>query len=236
MHSCVTTQSPRAKPSCCMWLLHSCIIYSILPCLGCINYNQAMHIVDNSRSSSEYYYCLYWVHVLIGHYLTTGRKYALIKKYTFNNHVRLLTRLYGISSGQHGHNTVEPPITDSPRYRPPLYNGQTTCPIAFTIEITATFLTSKRRTTSYISGQRTENMYPKDKQLYKIASKSGQISKPRVEHVRSASCKISTDSYSAAPRKYTRSFLLSIFVHLVRPHKVTDSASYRPHPSLQLCN
>ena len=24
--------------------------------------------------------------------------------------------------------TVEPPITDSPRYRPPPYNGQTMCP------------------------------------------------------------------------------------------------------------
>ena len=41
----------------------------------------AMHGVDNSRSSSEYYYHLYWAHALIRQYLTTGRKYALIKKY-----------------------------------------------------------------------------------------------------------------------------------------------------------
>ena len=27
MHSCVTTYSPRASPSCSMWLLHSCIIF-----------------------------------------------------------------------------------------------------------------------------------------------------------------------------------------------------------------
>ena len=29
--------------------------------------------------------------------LTTGRKHALIKKYALNKHVRLLTRLYGIT-------------------------------------------------------------------------------------------------------------------------------------------
>ena len=29
------------------------------------------------------------------HYLTTGRKYVLIKKYALNKYVRLLTRLYG---------------------------------------------------------------------------------------------------------------------------------------------
>ena len=56
-----------------------------------------MHSVDKSRSSSEYYtnYRLYWAYALIRHYLTTGRKYALIKKYALNKHVRLLTRLYG---------------------------------------------------------------------------------------------------------------------------------------------
>ena len=43
------------------------------------------------------YCCLYWVHALITHYLRTGRKYALIKKYALNKHVRLLTRLYGNS-------------------------------------------------------------------------------------------------------------------------------------------
>ena len=58
--------------------------------------NVAMHSMDKSRSSGEYYYRLYWVHALIRHYLTTGRKYALIKKYAPNKHVRLLTRLYGI--------------------------------------------------------------------------------------------------------------------------------------------
>ena len=35
------------------------------------------------------------MHALIRHYLTTRRKYALIKKYALNRHVRLLTRLYG---------------------------------------------------------------------------------------------------------------------------------------------
>ena len=54
----------------------------------------AMHNVDNSRSSGEYYYGLYWAHALIRH-LTTGGKYALIKKYALNRHVCLLTRLYG---------------------------------------------------------------------------------------------------------------------------------------------
>ena len=54
-----------------------------------------MQSVDNSRSSSEYYCRLYWVHALITHDLRTGRKYALIKKYALNMHVRLLTRLYG---------------------------------------------------------------------------------------------------------------------------------------------
>ena len=52
--------------------------------------------MDKSWSGSEYYYCLYWVQALIRHYITTGRKYALIKKYVLNKHVRLLTRLYGM--------------------------------------------------------------------------------------------------------------------------------------------
>ena len=55
----------------------------------------AMQSVDNPRSSGEYYCRLYWAHALTRHYLTTGRKYALIKKYALNKHVRLLTRLYG---------------------------------------------------------------------------------------------------------------------------------------------
>ena len=46
-------------------------------------------------------YCrLYWAHVLIRHYLRTGRKYALIKKYVLNKHVRLLTRLYGTCTSE----------------------------------------------------------------------------------------------------------------------------------------
>ena len=56
-----------------------------------------MQSVDNSRSSGEYYCRLYWVPVLIRHYLTTGRKYVRIKKYALNRHVRLLTRLCGNS-------------------------------------------------------------------------------------------------------------------------------------------
>ena len=42
------------------------------------------------------YYCLYWAHVLIRHYLTRGRKYMLIKKYVINKHVHVLTTLYSI--------------------------------------------------------------------------------------------------------------------------------------------
>ena len=57
----------------------------------------AMQNMDNSCSNGEYYCCLYWAYALIGQYLTTGRKYALIKKYALNKHVRLLTRLYGIA-------------------------------------------------------------------------------------------------------------------------------------------
>ena len=55
-----------------------------------------MHSVDKSRSSGGYHYRLYLAYALIRHYLTIGRKYALIKKYTLNMHVRLLIRLYGI--------------------------------------------------------------------------------------------------------------------------------------------
>ena len=44
-----------------------------------------MHSMKKSRLSSEYYHHLYWVHALIRHYLTTGRKYALIKKYALIN-------------------------------------------------------------------------------------------------------------------------------------------------------
>ena len=57
------------------------------------------------------------------------------------------------------HYTVEPPITDSLRYRLPPYNGQTLCPrLIFAIEIQ-----SPRDRQTPISGQRTENMPPKDK-------------------------------------------------------------------------
>ena len=48
--------------------------------------NLAMQSMDNSRSNSEYYCCLYWAYAL-KQYLTTGRKYAL------NKDMRLLTRL-----------------------------------------------------------------------------------------------------------------------------------------------
>ena len=51
--------------------------------------------MDKSPLSGEYYYHFYWAHALIRHYLTTGRKYALIKKYAHNKYVHLLTRLYG---------------------------------------------------------------------------------------------------------------------------------------------
>ena len=54
-----------------------------------------MHGVEKCRSSGEYHHRLYWAHALIRHYLTTGRKYVLIKKYAHNKHVRLLIRLYG---------------------------------------------------------------------------------------------------------------------------------------------
>ena len=55
-----------------------------------------MHSVDKSRLRGKYYRRLYLAHALIRHYLTTGRKYALIKKYAFNKHVRLLIGLYGM--------------------------------------------------------------------------------------------------------------------------------------------
>ena len=53
-------------------------------------------------------YHLYWAYALIRRYLTTGRKYALIKKYALNKHVRLLTRLYGIRNLRHNGSTFEP--------------------------------------------------------------------------------------------------------------------------------
>ena len=53
--------------------------------------------MDKSQSSGEYYYHPYWAHVLIRFYLTTGRKYVLIK-YVLNKHVCLSTRLYGNSN------------------------------------------------------------------------------------------------------------------------------------------
>ena len=52
--------------------------------------------MDNSWSNGECYCRLYWAHALIRQYLTTGRKYALIKKYALNKHVCFLTRLYSI--------------------------------------------------------------------------------------------------------------------------------------------
>ena len=55
-----------------------------------------MHSVDKSLSSGEYCHLRYWVHTLIRHYLTTGRKYALIKNFALNKHVCLLTRLYSM--------------------------------------------------------------------------------------------------------------------------------------------
>ena len=45
MHSCVTTYSPRASPSCCMWLLHLCIILHIA-LVGWVNYN-LFHVYTN---------------------------------------------------------------------------------------------------------------------------------------------------------------------------------------------
>ena len=53
----------------------------------------------------------------IRQYLTTERKHALIKKYALNKHVRLLTRLYGISlqaRGSGGPTFAQ--ITVSPQY------------------------------------------------------------------------------------------------------------------------
>ena len=49
MHSCVTTStySPRASPSCCMYLwLHTRALYSIQPSLECINYNMFTEFID----------------------------------------------------------------------------------------------------------------------------------------------------------------------------------------------
>ena len=38
-----------------------------------------MHSMDKSQSSGEFYHHLYWAHVLIRHYLTTGRSMRLLK-------------------------------------------------------------------------------------------------------------------------------------------------------------
>ena len=96
-------------------------------------------------------------------------------------------------------------------------------PIVFAIEII--HFQPLRDRQPPISGQRTENVPPKDK--YSVAIQNSLQERTEIE-ASGGKC----DSYSAAPRLYIRSFLLSIFIHLVCLHEVADSASYRPHPSL----
>ena len=55
-----------------------------------------MPLVHPPGYATDYYH-LYWVHALIRHYLTPGRKYALTEKHVLIKHVHLLTRLYGMS-------------------------------------------------------------------------------------------------------------------------------------------
>ena len=55
-----------------------------------------MQSVNNSRLSGEYLLLSLLGHVLIRHYLTTGRKYGLNKRYALTKHVHLLSGLYGI--------------------------------------------------------------------------------------------------------------------------------------------
>ena len=106
-------------------------------------------------------------------------------------------------------------------------------PIVFAIEIIH-FQTSQRRTTSYF---RTTDRKCAPKGQIAVQNSLQEWTEIEASDGKcEISIKISTDSYSAAPRKYIRSFLLLIFVHLVCPHEVADSASYRPHPTLQLCS
>ena len=94
--------------------------------------------------------------------------------------------------------TVEPPITDSLKYGPPPYTDkQHAHNSQFTIDFTLQIIhfQSLRYGQPPVSGQRIENVPPKDKYIATcrftvaklIASESGQRLKPRVKNVRSAS-------------------------------------------------
>ena len=61
--------------------------------------------------------------------------------------------------------TVEPPITDTPRYRQPPYNRLATCPDHSVIEII--HFQPPKYEQPLTSRQWTENVPPKDKKLYK---------------------------------------------------------------------
>ena len=93
--------------------------------------------------------------------------------------------------------TVEPPITDSLRYGPPLYNGQTTCPL-----LTFPYIfNSKRQTTSYLqTTDRTRTL------IGQVAIQYSLQERTKIEVSDENCCiKYSTFSHSAVPRKYISS-------------------------------
>ena len=57
-------------------------------------YSRPCRLWTTLDRAMDIYCCLYWAHVLIRHYLTTGKKYALVKTYVLNKHVHLLLNQY----------------------------------------------------------------------------------------------------------------------------------------------
>ena len=114
--------------------------------------------------------------------------------------------------------TVEPPITNSLRYGPPPYNvtDKQRAPDRF-CHRNNKFSTSERRTTSYLwTTDRT--CAPKGQVAVQNSLQERTDSDEASGRKCEISITISNDSYSAAPRKYIRSLVPSIIVHLVCPH------------------
>ena len=126
------------------------------------------------------------------------------------------------SWGQVQRGTVEPPISDSPRYRPPPYNGQTMCPqlILYIFNLrdvdNLLFPNNGQNTCS----QRTSSCTkwpPRANSDWSLRWKMWSASKFRY---------IATQQRTQS----TQILRLSIFIYLVCLHEVADSVSYRPHP------
>ena len=66
-------------------------------------------VADNSSFEQWIFTAVFiGAYALIRHYLTTWRKYVLVKKYTLNKHLPLLTRLYGMpSASKYLHYTMQ---------------------------------------------------------------------------------------------------------------------------------